>query len=104
MTDEQIKVFDDLQTDLIGPEEEATLDPPTWDENGVLRGGTWFERTGVVGINGTPCYPMASTTQHSHAMRSPHWFGNIIDFMDEQLAFRKRFIKVLLSCLTIIAT
>ena len=29
MTDEQIKAFDDLQTDLIGPEEEATLDPPT---------------------------------------------------------------------------
>ena len=104
MTDEQIKVFDDLQTDLIGPEEEATLDPPTWDENGVLRWGTWFERTGVVGINGTHCYPMASTTQHSRAMWSPHWFGKIIDFMDEQLAFRKRFIKVLLSCLTIIVT
>ena len=65
MTDEQIKVFDDLQTDLIGPEEEATLDPPTQDENGVLRGGTCFERTGVVGINGTCCYLMASTTQHS---------------------------------------
>ena len=37
MTEEQIKAFDDLQADLIGPEEEATLDPPTRDENGVLR-------------------------------------------------------------------
>jgi hypothetical protein len=98
MTEEQIKAFDDLQVDLIGPEEEATLDPPTCDENGVLRGGTWFERTGAVGINGTRCYPMASTTQHSHAMWSPHWFGKILEFMDEQLKFRKRFIKVLLFC------
>ena len=55
MTEEQIKAFDDLQADLIGPEDEATLDPPTHDENGVLRGGTWFERTGAVGINGTRC-------------------------------------------------
>jgi hypothetical protein len=104
MTEEQIKAFDDLQTDLIGPEEEATLDPPARDENGVLRGGTWFERTGAVGINGTRCYPMGSTTQRTHAMWSPHWFGKFFDFMDEQLAFRKRFIKVTLFCSTIIAT
>ena len=58
MTEEQIKAFDNLQADLISPEEEATLDPPTHDENGVLRGGTWFERTGAVGINRTHCYPM----------------------------------------------
>ena len=96
MNEEQIKAFNKLQTDLIGPEEEATLDPPTRDENGVLRGGTWFERTGAVGINGMRCYPMASTTQHSCTMWSPHWFGKILDFMDEQLSFRKRFIKVLL--------
>ncbi|KIJ98238.1 hypothetical protein K443DRAFT_628290, partial [Laccaria amethystina LaAM-08-1] len=94
MTEAQIKAFDDLQTDLIGPEEEATLDLPMRDENRVLRGGTWFERTGAVGINGTRCYPMGSTTQHSRTMWSPHCFGKVLEFMDEQLRFRKRFVKL----------
>ena len=35
MAEEQTKAFNELQTDFIGPEEEATLNPPTWDENGV---------------------------------------------------------------------
>ena len=38
MNKEQIKALDNLQADLISPEEEATLDPPTHDENRVLRG------------------------------------------------------------------
>jgi hypothetical protein len=38
MTEEQIKAFDDLQTDLIGPEEEATLDPPTVKIGGMKMG------------------------------------------------------------------
>ena len=104
MTEEQIKAFDDLQADLIGPEEEAILDPRTRDENGVLRGGTWFESTGAVGINGARCYPMGSTTQDSHVMWSPHWFGKVLEFMDEQLSFRKRFVKVLLFHSTVPAT
>ena len=104
MTEEQTQAFNELQTDLIGPEEEATLDPPTWDENRVLRGGTWFERTGAVGINELHCYPMASTTQHSHTMWSLHWFRKVLDFMDEQLSFWKRFIKVLLFSSTILTT
>ena len=38
MNKEQIKALDNLQADLISPEEEATLDPPAHDENRVLRG------------------------------------------------------------------
>ena len=104
MNEEQIKAFEDLQADLIGPEEEVTLNPPTHDENRVLRGGTWFERTGTVRINGTYCYPMASTSQHSHVMWSPHWFGKVLEFMDEQLRFQKRFVKVLLFHSNVLAT
>ena len=104
MAEEQTKAFNELQTDFIGPEEEATLNPPTWDENGVLRGGTWFERTGTVGINQMHCYPMASTTQHSCTIWSPHWFGEVLDFMDEQLSLWKRFIKVLLFGSPILTT
>ena len=71
MAEEQTKAFNELQTDLIGPEEEATLNPPTWDENGVLRGGTWFERTGTVGINQMHCYPSFYNPTFMHDVESP---------------------------------
>ena len=50
MNEEQIKAFEDLQADLIGPEEEVTLNPPTHDENRVLRGEHGLKELGQSGL------------------------------------------------------
>lgn len=94
MSEELIQALNDLQAQLIGPPDECTPSKPQKDKGGNLKGGTWFERTGAVGINGSRCYPMGSTIQHSRTMWSPHWFGKVLTDMDKQLEYRQKYVKV----------
>lgn len=65
-----------VRDEILGNEEEMSLDVPIWAE-GELKGGTAFERLGQEGVKGTRCYSLSLTHQSPRRIVSPTAGGKV---------------------------